>query len=156
MSVQADLPPTLNGSSNPTGAAAAGLAGTGVVARTDGIEDAVASGAFERLASADVDAWLDGPGVRVLLFAGPAKRRRDAHDVAIALRELLRSYPGQASAAVFEAEEEAGQMQRFRVTSAPSLALCAGGAVLEVVPGVRDWADYAAVFRRYLGDVARG
>lgn len=156
MSVQADLPPTLNGSSNPTGAAAAGLTGTGVIARTDGIEDAVASGAFERLAAVDIDEWLDRPGLRVLLFAGPPKRRRDAHDVAIALRELMRSYPEQASAAVFEAEAEAGQMQRFRVTSAPSLALCAAGAVLEVVPGVRDWADYAAVFRRYLGDATHG
>lgn len=133
-----------------------GISAGGVVALTDGIDRAVEAGAFERLDETGVDAWLAGDGLRVVLFAGPAKRQRDAHDVAIALRELLKTYAGEARAAVFAADVEAAQMGRFRVAISPSLALCVGGAVVEVVPGVRDWADYAAVFRRYLGAPKHG
>ncbi|MEM1412810.1 MAG: hypothetical protein AAGH19_10680 [Pseudomonadota bacterium] len=166
MNAQADLSSALNGARpDDANVFSPGLddalvdqltQGNGVVARTTGIELAVEAGAFERLSVDDIDRWLAGPGLRIVLFAGPPKRQRDAHDVAIALRELLRSWPGQASAAVLEPEAEADQMKRFRVSMAPSLALCAGGAVVEVVPGVRDWADYAAVFRRYLGAASHG
>ncbi len=124
----------------------------GVIASTNGVDDCIESGAFSQLCESQLDEWLEQPGLRVLLFVGPPKRRRDAHDVAIALRELIRSYAKTSAAAVLASDQEDQQLSRFRINATPSLALCVRGDVVEVVPGVRDWADYAAIFRRYLGD----
>ncbi len=124
----------------------------GVIASTNGVKDCIESGAFSQLRESQLDAWLAEPGLRVLLFVGPPKRRRDAHDVAIALRELVRTHATSSAAAVLEPEQEDALLTRFRISATPSLALCVGGEVVEVVPGVRDWAEYAAIFRRYLGD----
>ena len=44
-----------------------------------------------------------------------------------------------------------GVQPRFRVLVTPSLVLLLAGATLEVIPRVRDWSDYTAAFRRYLG-----
>jgi hypothetical protein len=38
------------------------------------------------------------------------------------------------------------------VQRSPSLALVHEGVTLEVIPGVRDWADYARALQRYLGN----
>jgi hydrogenase-1 operon protein HyaE len=112
-------------------------------------------GVLHTVNAANVDSFLAGPGLRVLFFAGPGNQHGDSHDVAVALREVLKEYPEGIGAALVEREDEAALQPRFRVLVLPTLALCIGGETLEVIPGVRDWSDYTRAFRRYLGDIAR-
>ena len=105
--------------------------------------------------ASSVDRFLAGPGLQVLFFAGPGNQHGDSHDVAVALRELLKEYSGEVGAALVASGDEARLQPRFRVLVLPSLALCIDGETLEVIPGVRDWGDYIRAFRRYLGDATK-
>ena len=104
--------------------------------------------------AASIDTFLRGDGLRLLFFAGPRSVRREAHDVAVAMRELLRSYGSAVGAALIDPEAEAQLQPRFRVSATPCLVFLSAGEVLEVLPRVRDWADYADAFQRYLGAVS--
>ena len=121
------------------------------------INDMLDTGLLQALGSGSINNFLGRGGLGVLFFAGGDKQRSDAHDVAVALREILRDYAGQVHAGhlhaglVAQSDAEALQPQ-FRVLVAPSLVLVHGGEVLEVIPRVRDWADYARAFQRYLGN----
>lgn len=119
------------------------------------ISDMLERGVLQSVDAASVDSFLAGPGLQVLFFAGPGNQHGDSHDVAVALREVLKEYPTGINAALVERADEAELQPRFRVLVLPSLALCIGGDTLEVIPGVRDWGDYTRAFRRYLGDAAR-
>ena len=118
------------------------------------ITDMLERGALQRVDAASVDAFLKCEGLQVLFFAGSKSQRGDAHDVAVALREVLKDYAGQISAALVAAPDEAQLQPRFRVLALPSLVLLLEGETLEVIPRVKDWSDYVRAFRRYLGDGA--
>ena len=119
------------------------------------IADMLERGVLQTVNAASVDSFLAAPGLHVLFFAGPGNQHGDSHDVAVALREVLKEYSGGISAALVESADEATLQPRFRVLALPTLALCVGGETLELIPGVRDWGDYTRTFRRYLGDAAR-
>lgn len=104
-----------------------------------------------RVDPANIDAVLAGDGVLALLFAGVNVDRPGGYDVAVALREMLRLYPGSLRVGVVDDKAEMKLKGRFRVIVLPSLVLLHRGEVLEVVPRVRDWSDYADAFARYLG-----
>ncbi len=108
-------------------------------------------GQLSELDEATLPAFIAGKNLTVLLFTGGPKRVREAHDVAVALREVLRDYPGLVRAAVLPPEREGDFHEQFRVLTPPSLVFIASGETLEVLPGVRDWADYTRAFQRYLG-----
>lgn len=116
------------------------------------ITDMLERGVLQIVDTTSVDNFLAGPGLRVVFFAGPGNQHGDSHDVAVALREVLKEYKNGVSAALVERADEAPLQPRFRVLKLPSLALCVGGETLEVIPGVRDWGDYIRAFRRYLGN----
>jgi len=118
------------------------------------ITDMLERGALQRVDAGSVDAFLECEGLQVLFFAGSKSQRGDAHDVAVALREVLKDYAGQISAALVAAPDEAQLQPRFRVLALPSLVLLLGGEILEVIPRVKDWSDYVRAFRRYLGAAA--
>ncbi len=115
------------------------------------IDDMLASGLLQPVSAANVEEFLGGDDLQVLFFAGGNSQRSDAHDVAVALREILKTYRGVVRAGLVEQADEAALQPRFRVLVAPSLALVHGGSTLEVIPRVRDWRDYTAAFQRYLG-----
>ena len=119
------------------------------------LADMLDQGMLQKLDDGSLESFISQDGLCVLFFTGGKGRTREAHDVAVALREIMRDYPGLIRAAVLEEALEKGQQPRFRVTTPPSLVLVAGGRALEVVPGVRDWADYEVAFRRYLGSPRR-
>ena len=119
------------------------------------IADMLERGVLQTVDTTNVDSFLASPGLQVLFFTGPGNQHGDSHDVAVALREVLKEYPARISSGLVTRESEAELQPRFRVLVLPSLALCVGGEPLEVIPGVRDWADYIRAFRRYLGDIAR-
>ena len=108
-------------------------------------------GQLSELDAAALPTFVDDRGLAVLLFTGGPKRVREAHDVAVALREVLRDYPEVVRAAIMQPELEKDYQQQFRVITPPSLVFISGGKTLEVLPGVRDWADYTRAFQRYLG-----
>jgi len=116
------------------------------------ITDMLERGVLQTVDTTSLESFLAGPGLQVLFFAGPGNQHGDSHDVAVALREVLKEYKNGVTAALVEAADEAQLQARFRVLTLPSLALCVGGETLEVIPGVRDWGDYIRAFRRYLGN----
>ncbi len=114
------------------------------------IADMLAQGLLEEVNAGNIAGFIAGDGLRVLFFAGPHNQRSDAHDVAVALREVLKDYRGRVTAGLVAADEAALQ-PRFRVLVLPSLVLLIQGEVLEILPRVRDWSDYVEAFQRYLG-----
>ncbi len=115
------------------------------------IDDMLAEGMLKPVSADELDAFLEGDGLRVLFFSGTKAHRREAHDVAVALREFIKDYGEAFRARVIATEDEAALHPRFRVQILPSLVFILGGEALEVVPGVKDWAVYTAAFQRYLG-----
>jgi hydrogenase-1 operon protein HyaE len=104
------------------------------------------------ISAADIDSWLTAaPGVSAILFAGINKDRPEGNDVAVALREMLRAYPDGLRIGVVREADEMKLKGRFRVIVLPTVVLTVRGEILELLPRVRDWADYAEVFARYLG-----
>ncbi len=108
-------------------------------------------GQLSELDETALPTFIDDEGLAVLLFTGGPKRVREAHDVAVALREVLRDYPGVVRAAVLPPEVEKDHQEQFRVITPPSLVFISATKTLEVLQGVRDWADYTRAFQRYLG-----
>lgn len=111
---------------------------------------------LRRIDDKSIDAFLEKDGLQVLFFPGGRSQRGEAHDVAVALREILKDYSGQVTAALVESADGDSTQQRFRVLALPSLVLLVGGEVLEVIPRVKDWGDYVKAFRRYLGSAGGG
>jgi hypothetical protein len=116
-------------------------------------EQIIADGLAARLDSTDIDSFIGSPGLRVLFFPGPTSVRREAHDVAVALRELLKDYRGNLEAGVVADSDacDAALRDKLRVSATPCICFAVEGEVLESLPRVRDWADYHAAFQRYLG-----
>jgi hypothetical protein len=111
----------------------------------------LSDGSLTPVDESNADEFLAGRELRVLFFSGPNAVRREAHDVAVALRELLRSYAGQLVAGHVDDESTPALQERFRVTATPCIVFAIAGEVLEVMPRVRDWSEYSAAFGRYLG-----
>ncbi len=110
------------------------------------------SGLLASIDRHNVDGFLAEVRPHLLFFPGPNAVRREAHDVAVALRELLGDYQGMIDAALVSDDAGAELAERFRASATPCLVLLTGSEILEVIPRVRDWSDYAAAFRRYLGN----
>ncbi len=119
------------------------------------VDDMLATGLLQRVSRNNLEEFLTGDELAVLFFAGGKSQRADAHDVAVALREIIRDYPGSVRAGLVDEGDEAALQPRFRVLVSPSLALVHRGDTLEVIPRVRDWGDYARAFQRYLGNPQR-
>ncbi|MEM1191401.1 MAG: hypothetical protein AAGI72_22915 [Pseudomonadota bacterium] len=119
------------------------------------INDMLDTGLLTALDASSVDAFADHERPQVLFFPGPKAVRREAHDVAVALREVLRDYGGGVHGGLLRDEDARSPSERFRVSATPCLVLLYGSDVLEVLPRVRDWAEYAAAFQRYFGPVSR-
>ncbi len=115
------------------------------------IEDLLQRGLLQRVDADAIDAFLGGEKLQVLFFVAGHSQRGDNQDVAVALREILKDYDGQLQAALVDASDDQALQSRFRVLALPSLVLTLAGETLEVIPRVRDWSDYVAAFRRYLG-----
>ncbi len=57
------------------------------------VDQMLDSGMLRPVGAANLEDFLDDDRLLVLLFAGGRRQRSDAHDVAVALREILRDYP---------------------------------------------------------------
>lgn len=119
-------------------------------ARSVAIADMLQQGLLQEVNAGNITDFLAGSGLHVLFFAGSNSQRSDAHDVAVALREVLKDYRDSVTAGLV-VQDEAELQPRFRILVLPSLVLILDGQVLEILPRVRDWGDYVQAFQRYLG-----
>lgn len=115
------------------------------------VDRRLAEGSLESLEGAALERFVADGGLGVLLLGECDDPFGEGHDVAVALRELLREAGGRVRGGLVAAPRDRAVQQRQRVSVLPSLVFVKGGEVLEVVPRVRDWAEYTLAFQRYLG-----
>lgn len=109
---------------------------------------------IQRLVSLDVplldadgvDAFVNTPGVSVLLFTGDIDRVPESADVAVILPELQTAFGGTFRAGVVSQADENTLKSRFGVMVLPSMVLHRDGGYLGAIGGVRDWEAYLARF----------
>lgn len=100
------------------------------------------------LDSAALAAW-NANGV--LFFTGISKGRKEAHDVAVAVSEMVKAYGGRIALAVVADGVEDGLRERFGIRVLPALVFIRDGTVMRALFGIRDWVDYTAAFAAYYG-----
>jgi hydrogenase-1 operon protein HyaE len=98
------------------------------------------------LRTAEVDAFVSAPGPAVLFFAGDGRRRDEAHDVAVVLRELLGQGPAPFRLGLVDQRDEERLRARYDVIVVPQLVLFRDGERVDRIPRIQDWAVYAARF----------
>ncbi len=109
-----------------------------------------------RVATVDVDAFLAAePGQVALVFTGEGKKRPEAADVAVVMREMLRDYRGLVRIGVAADKDEDALKQRFGVIVLPTVVLVQNGEVVERIPRMQDWANYAERFAARFGPPPR-
>jgi hydrogenase-1 operon protein HyaE len=105
-----------------------------------------------------IDAFLapaaGEPSHALLFFTGDPAQRGESNDVAVILPELLAAFPGCLRAAVVARAAEEALKPRFHVHVVPSLVVTRGGALLGVMPRIRDWSEYLATLRTLLNPAA--
>lgn len=100
----------------------------------------------------DVDAFVAAaPGHAVLLFSGETKRRPEAQDVAVVLREMAKTYAGAVRFGVVDGAHEDRLKTRFGVVVLPTVVFLDGAETLATMPRIQDWPAYAAKFREFFG-----
>jgi hydrogenase-1 operon protein HyaE len=103
-----------------------------------------------RINAATLDAWLESPGAKVLLFSGVAKGRDEGQDVAVVLCEIARQVGPRLRIGLVAAAEEDGLRGRFGVLVLPSLVFLAGSTPRRIITRIRDWAVYQQAFAEHL------
>ncbi|MFO0408336.1 MAG: hypothetical protein ACK50Q_18385, partial [Labrys sp. (in: a-proteobacteria)] len=90
-------------------------------------------------------AFIAAQGPRILIFPGIEKRRPEAQDVAVIMREFLRLYGGQLRAGVLSGRAEDRLKTGLGVVVLPSVVLFGEGPP-HVLPRVQDWVVYRDAF----------
>jgi hydrogenase-1 operon protein HyaE len=106
------------------------------------------------LDAASLDAFVDGPGERVLFVTGDPLKNAETMDVAVILPELVMAFQGRFLPAVVAQDVERAVRDRFDTWPTPSLMFLRDGAFLGAIPKVRDWDDYLARTRAILDGLA--
>lgn len=91
------------------------------------------------------DAFVQGPGDRVLFFSGDPVRFPEGQDVAVVLPELQRAYPGRFVVGVVPVSCEDQIARRYGSQRWPSLVFLRDGQYVDVLAGMHDWTDYVAL-----------
>lgn len=91
-----------------------------------------------------------GSPLSAVLFTGDKNRKREAHDVAVVIRELRQFYGDNLQVGIVTQESERALMPVFGILRLPSLVFLRDGGVLDVVPAIQDWSVYAEKARGYL------
>jgi hypothetical protein len=84
---------------------------------------------------------------RIVMLTGDLGRRAEALDVAVVVREFLRS-DRRLELGLVERASEAAVMSRFGVLVLPALVLVRGDRTPELITRIRDWPEYVQAFAR--------
>jgi hydrogenase-1 operon protein HyaE len=110
---------------------------------------------YPRLATAEArNAWLEGPGIRVLFVPGDPARNLESTDVAVILPELRQAFQNAFDCAVVDDAIETETREMAGVYKTPSLIFYRDGAKIGALPRVRDWAEYMARIPQILSQPA--
>lgn len=123
---------------------------------SDVIESLAADPSCEVLRMPGVDDFLARNSRALLFFTGDLARRREGHDVAVVVRELLASYRDRLRVGLIDRRDEAVLMARFGVVVTPAVACVRDGEPVEVVARMRDWPVFAQACDRLLDPAGTG
>lgn len=107
---------------------------------------------WPRLDAATADAFIAGPGARVLFLTGDPQKNLETNDVAVILPELHRAFDGAFHPAIVDRAIEKALRERFDVWPAPSLIFLRDGRMTGVISKVRDWDEYLTRVRAILSN----
>ena len=108
-----------------------------------------ATAGCEAVGAASVESFIAAAGPAILFLTGDTLLRAEATDVAVVVRELMRSPAGRGiRLGIVDRRDEPTVMQKFGVVVVPALVLLQGGAVQEIIARIRDWPVYAQAFSR--------
>ncbi|MEA3411190.1 MAG: hydrogenase-1 expression HyaE [Pseudomonadota bacterium] len=97
---------------------------------------------YPEITEANHDAFVSGPGMRVLFFAGDPERYRETTDVAVVIPELVQAFAGQFHPGVVAAGDELVLQKRYGFTAWPALVFLRSEGYLGVITGIRNWSEY--------------
>lgn len=86
----------------------------------------------------------------ILLFAGDPTARPEVADLAVILPEIVKGRAGALSFAVIDREAEDALAAQLGVFVKPTLVFMREGAVMGVIPRIKDWAFYEQMLEEYL------
>lgn len=108
-----------------------------------------ATAGCESVTAASVDRFVAAEGPAILFLTGDTLLRAEATDVAVVVRELLRSPAGHGMRlGIVDRRDEPAMMQKFGVVVVPALVLLQNGAVQEIIARIRDWPVYSQALAR--------
>jgi Hydrogenase-1 expression protein HyaE len=97
--------------------------------------------------AAALPTFLSRDAPRVVMLTGDLGRRAEALDVAVVVREFLRS-DRRLELGLVDRASEAVVMSRFGVLVLPALVLVRGDRTPELITRIRDWPEYVQAFAR--------
>jgi hydrogenase-1 operon protein HyaE len=97
---------------------------------------------YPLLSAADVDAFVDAPGVSVLFFTEDPSRTPESTDVAVILPELEARFGGALRVGVIDRADERELQQRFGFVAWPALVFHREGGYLGTISRVQEWGIY--------------
>lgn len=109
------------------------------------LDDLVASTGGIFLDETEGAAFVAAEGPRVLIFPGIEKKRPEAQDVAVIMREFHRLYAGRVRLGVLTGRAEDKLKAGMGVVVLPSVVLLGAGPP-RVLPRVQDWIVYRDAF----------
>ena len=77
------------------------------------LTDMLENGVLVSLDSGALEEFSRSEGLKLLFFTGGPRRVRESHDVAVALREILKSWPGAVNAGVRDWADYEAAFQRY-------------------------------------------
>ena len=86
----------------------------------------------------------------ILLFAGDPSGRPEVADLAVILPEIVKDRAGALKFAVIDRADEEALAAEMGVFVRPTLVFLREGAVMGVIPRVKDWGYYAQMLDEYL------
>lgn len=97
-----------------------------------------------------LNAWMRGPGARVLFFHGDPVRFPEALDLAVVLPELQKAAGEPLALGVTTRADEDALATRCGVQRWPSLVFLRDGGHLGTLSGMKDWTDFVDTLRSTL------
>ncbi len=106
---------------------------------------------FPSLANmAEVDAFIETPGVHAIFVPGDVSRNLETPDVAVIFPELRQAFQNRFDCAVASDAVETELRERTQVFKTPSLLFFREGELIGGIPKVRDWSDYVDRITHFL------
>lgn len=116
---------------------------------SDVFESLLATAGCEAVSATTVDGFITSAPLTILFLTGDTIQRPEAADVAVVVRELMRSSDGRRfKLGLVERRDEPAMMERFGVVVVPALVLLRDGSVQEIIARIRDWPVYTQAFAR--------